>query len=51
MTASTKAAHPVDVRSFCLLVAVAAAIFGYNYCHGPIEYPPGILIPPSQIKR
>jgi hypothetical protein len=32
------------VRFLCVLLAIAAAIFGWNYLHRPIEYPPGILI-------
>lgn len=32
------------MKSFCVLLAIIAAIFGWNYLHRPIDYPPGILI-------
>jgi hypothetical protein len=32
------------MKSFCLLLAIVAAVIGWNYLHRPIHYPPGILI-------
>jgi hypothetical protein len=32
------------MKSFCVLLAIVAAIMGWNYLHRPITYPPGILI-------
>jgi len=39
------------MKSSCVLVVIVAAIFGWNYLHRPINYPPGVLIPaePEQI--
>jgi hypothetical protein len=39
------------MKSSCVLVAIVAAIFGWNYLHRPINYPPGVLIPaePEQV--
>ena len=33
------------MRFLCFVVAIAAAIYGWNYFHRPIRYPPGVLIP------
>lgn len=33
------------MKFLCFLVAIAAAIVGWNYLHRPITYSPGILIP------
>jgi hypothetical protein len=32
------------MKTFCALLAIVAAIFGWNYLHRPITYPPGVLI-------
>lgn len=32
------------MKSFCVLLAIIAAIIGWNYLHRPIDYPPGVLI-------
>ena len=32
------------MRFLCALLVIAAAIFGWNYLHRPIDYPPGVLI-------
>lgn len=32
------------MKSLCVLLAIVAAFFGWNYLHRPIDYPPGILI-------
>jgi hypothetical protein len=32
------------VKSFCVLLAIIAVFFGWNYLHRPIDYPPGVLI-------
>ncbi len=39
------------MKSSCVLIVIVAAIFGWNYLHRPINYPPGVLIPaePEQI--
>ena len=33
------------MKSICFIVVIAAAIYGWNYLHRPIWYPPGVLIP------
>ena len=33
------------MKSFCAVLAIAAAVMGWNYLHRPIAYPPGVLIP------
>ena len=33
------------MKSFCVLLVIVAAIFGWSYLHRPINYPPGVLIP------
>ena len=33
------------MKSFCALLFIVAAIFGWNYLHRPIHYSPGILVP------
>src|SRR4030088_1471055 len=39
------------MKSFCVIIVIAAAIFGWNYLHRPIAYPPGQLVAgePEQI--
>ena len=32
------------MKIFCALLAIVATIFGWNYLHRPITYPPGVLI-------
>jgi hypothetical protein len=32
------------MKTFCALLAIVATIFGWNYLHRPITYPPGVLI-------
>ena len=33
------------MKSISFIVVIAAAIYGWNYLHRPIWYPPGVLIP------
>jgi hypothetical protein len=33
------------VKFLSFIVAITVAVFGWNYVHRPIEYPPGVLIP------
>ena len=42
---SIEPAYQLGVKFLCCLLAFAAAVFGWNYVHRPIEYPPGVLIP------
>ena len=32
------------MKFFCVLLTIVATIFGWNYLHRPITYPPGVLI-------
>ena len=32
------------MKTFCALLAIVAAIFGWNYFHRPITYPAGVLV-------
>jgi hypothetical protein len=42
---STEPAQQFGVKFLSFLLAITAAVFGWNYVHRPIKYPPGVLIP------
>ena len=38
------------MKFLSFLLAIAAAVFSWNYVHRPIEYPPGVLIPSDPLQ-
>jgi hypothetical protein len=42
---SIEPAQQFGVKFLSFLLAITAAVFGWNYVHRSIEYPPGVLIP------